>query len=160
MTARTSATLGLVMALAVQVAATPPQTCDGRTEQRLDQESYISLTDRVYVYAPDVQSTGGGRGWQRFDLRVLVATYRAPLLLPRGLLKPGDLQKLLSTRPDIKVTTLAVPGHDTGAGKNPSFDSVAVADGERPRRITIRPTRVVPASSGPTHLFLVCSTSG
>ena len=123
----------------------------------LDLAAAIGLHESILR---DVQSAGGGRGWQRFDLRVLVAAYRAPLLLPRGLLKPGDLQKLLSTRPDIKVTTLAVPGYDAGAGKSPTFGSVTVGDGERARRITIRPTRVVAATSGSAHLFLVCSTSG
>lgn len=161
MTARILGTLVLTAALAGHLAARQGQTCDGRSEQRLDQESYISLTDRVYVYAPDVQSLGASGGWQPFDLRVLVGSYRAPLLLPRGLLKGADLQTLLGSRPDIKVSTLSVAGYDPRAGKGPSFDAVVtVPDGERPRRITIKASRVVPSSNGTDHLFLVCTAGG
>lgn len=159
MTARTFGTLALALALAGPPAAIQGQTCDGRTEQRLEQESYIALTDRVYVHAPDVPATSSG-GWQPFDLRVLVGSYRAPLLLPRGLLKPADLATLLSSRPDIKVMSLSIPGHD-GAGRGPSLQAaVTVPDGERPRKITIRATRVVAVSGGTDHLFLVCTAAG
>ena len=41
-------------------------TCDGRTEQRLDQESYVAMTDRVYVYAPDIEILGAAEGWRPF----------------------------------------------------------------------------------------------
>ena len=147
-----------MVGLAGLSAVAQAQTCDGRTEQRLEGESYIALTDRVYVYAPDVQSRGTSGGWQPFVLRVLVSPYRAPLLLPRGLLKAADLQTLLSSRPDIKVSTLSVPGHDPAAGKGPSLEAtVSVSDGERPGRITIRAARVVPSSSGADHLFVVCT---
>jgi hypothetical protein len=61
------------------------QACDGRTEQRLDQENYLALTDRVYVYAPDISSAGGG--WQSFNLRILSGMYRKPMLLAKAYMR-------------------------------------------------------------------------
>jgi hypothetical protein len=146
--------------LAISAEQVQAQVCDGRTEQRLDQESYLSLTDRVYVHAPAIESLGASGGWRPFELRILVGTYRPPLLLPRGVFKPSDLQKLLTTRPDIKVSGLAIAGHDPGAG-SPSVNAMlTVGDGERPRKITVRATRVVPVSSGTNHMFLVCTPGG
>jgi hypothetical protein len=151
----------LTFVVAVHAVQAQAQSCDGRAEQRLDQESYVALTDRVYVYAPDIESLGTSGGWRRFELRVLVGTYRAPLLLPKGFLKQNDLQTLLTTRPDIKVSMLSVAGHDPKAGKGPSVNAVlTVNDGERQRTITIRATRVVPVSNGTDHIFLVCTPSG
>lgn len=148
----------VVAVLAVQAEA---QTCDGRTEQRLDQESYVALTDRVYVYAPDIDSLSISGGWRQFDLHVLVGTFRTPFLLPKGFLKQGDLQTLLASRRDIKVSTLSVAAYDPKAGKGPSVNAVLpVNDGERQRTISIRVTRVVPVSKGTDHIFLVCTSSG
>ncbi len=165
MTLRTLCTIVLTFVVAVHAmqaeAQAQAQTCDGRTDQRLDQESYVALTDRVYVYAPDIQSLGTSGGWRPFELRVLVSAYRPPLLLPKGFLKQTDLQTLLATRPDIKVSVLSVAGYDPKAGKGPSVNAVLTAnDGERPRTVTIRIARVVPVSNGTDHLFLVCTRSG
>ena len=165
MTLRTLYRIVLTFVVAVHAmqaeAQAQAQTCDGRTEQRLDQESYVAMTDRVYVYAPDIEALGAAGGWRPFQLRVLVSAYRAPLLLPKGFLKQSDLQTLLATRPDIKVSTLSVAGYDPKAGKGPSINAVLTAnDGERPRTLTIRVSRVVPGSNGTDHLFLVCTASG
>jgi hypothetical protein len=147
--------------LAVSAERVQAQACDGRTEQRLDQESYLSLTDRVYVHAPVIENSGTANGWRPFELRILVGTYRPPLLLPRGVLKPGDLQKLLTTRPDIKVSGLPIPGYDPRGGGSPAVNAaLTVGDGERPRKITVRAARVVPVSGGTSHMFLVCTPAG
>jgi hypothetical protein len=133
--------------------------CDGRSEQRVDQENYLALSDRVYIYVPDISSTGSSGGWQSFNVRVLSGTYRKPLLLTKAFMKENDLQSLLSTRRDIRQSILSVPAYDPRRGAKPALTaSAAVRNGERPGTITVRVTRVVPVSGGVDHLFIVCST--
>jgi hypothetical protein len=146
----------LTVSIAARVQA---QSCDGRTEQRVDQENYLALNDRVYVYVPDINSLGSSGGWQSFTVRVLSGIYRKPLLLARAYMKENDLQSLLSTRRDIRQTPITVLGFDPRKGGRPAINaSATVKDGERAGTITVRVTRVVPVSKGVDHLFVVCST--
>ena len=150
------------LAAAVILALSPPpfqtQLCDGKTEHRVDQEQYLGVTDRVYVYTPDINSLGKSGGWDPFSVRILVGEYRTPLLIPKGFLKERDLQALLASRRDIKQAVLAVPGFDPRRSKaTPQPVQTTVKNGERPATITIRIARVVPISGGTDHLFLVCT---
>ena len=134
------------------------QLCDGRTEHRVDQEQYLGVTDRVYVYAPDINSLGKSGGWDSFSVRILIGEYRTPLLIPKGFLKERDLQVLLASRRDIKQTVLQVPGFDPRRSKaTPPPVQATVKNGEKPGTITIRIARVVPVSGGTDHVFLVCT---
>ena len=81
--------------------------CDGRTEHRVDQETYVGLTDRVFVYVPDIKSAGA-KGWQPFTLYVLMSDYRRPLLLDRAMLNERDFKQILASRNDIRTTAMAV----------------------------------------------------
>src|SRR5215207_4138045 len=155
---QTLALLIVVGLNAVRPQGVHAQTCDGRTEFRLDQENYLAVTDRVYVYAPDINSLGKTGGWQPFNVNVLVGTYRKPFLLPKALLKENDLKGLLARRQDITASVLTVAGSgQASSGKAPQASPVSVKDGERPVTITIRVTRVVPVSGGTDHLFLTCT---
>jgi len=134
------------------------QTCDGRTELRIDQENYLALTDRVYVYVPDIASLGSSGGWQAFNVRLLSSRYRKPLLLSRAFLKEKDLQSVLSSRRDIRQATIAVPGFDPRKSRTPDLGvPAALPNGEKPGSITVRVSRIVPVSRGTDHLFVVCS---
>ncbi len=145
--------------IAIHPLGVQAQTCDGKTERRLDQEHYLALTDRVYAHAPDINSFGQSGGWQAFNLNVLVGTYRKPFLLPSALLKESDLKALLARRPDITTSVLKVSGADRNAAAKagPQAAAITVKDGEKPVSITVRVTRVVPVSGGTDHLFLTCT---
>ena len=151
--------LTLSVIAAVHPLAVQTQLCDGRTEHRLDQEHYLGLTDRVYVYAPDINSLGGSGGWQPFSLRILISEYRAPLLVAKGFLKEGDVTALLAGRRDIRQTLLAIPGFDpkSSSKATPQPVQITVKNGERPATVTIRVARVVPVSGGTDHVILVCT---
>jgi hypothetical protein len=153
---RLCASIALLL-VATTGAPLQAQTCDGRREQRVDQETYLALTDRVYVYAPDISSSSNG-GWAAVRLRVLAATYRKPMLLARAFMKEKDLQSLVKGRRDIRVVDLPVPAFDPRGARTPGLGSpVTIKDGERAGNITVRVTRVVPVSKGTDHLFVVCT---
>lgn len=114
------------------------------------------LTDRVYVWAPDVNSTGS-TGWEPFEVRVIIGRYRKPLLLRSSLLRESDLVKALSGQRDVETVKFKVQGSRTGRGGS-SLGELTVRNGERSDSITIRITKVVPVRgrSG-DHLYLSCS---
>jgi hypothetical protein len=156
--------LGVVLAAAIAFAAisvrAQTSSCDGRTDQRVAQETYLALTDRVYVYVPDIRSRGATGGWEAFTVRLFSGMYRKPLLLSKAYLKERDLDSLLSTRRDIKTVPLGVPAFDAKSGKAPALtNSASIANGERGGAITVRVTRVFPASGGTDSLTIVCSTA-
>lgn len=106
------ATLALLGALNAPVLA---QKC---SQSRIDQESYVALSDLVYGYVPKIDKSSGG--WKSFTVRVLAGQYRRPLLLSRGLMKESDLNKLLSSRRDISQVALPVPAHNPKSGTKPA----------------------------------------
>jgi hypothetical protein len=149
--------MGCVALLAASALPGHGQTsvCDGKTERRLNQEYYLGLTDRVYVHAPDISSTGSG-GWQAFSLRVLTGTYRKPFLVASALLKEKDLETFLRSRRDLSQTFIAVPASNALKGAA-NLGFATVRDGERTALVTIRVTQVVPVNGGVDHAYLICS---
>jgi hypothetical protein len=140
-------------------ASAQSQTCDGRTERRLDQEYYLALTDRVYVYVPDIPSTGSS-GWQAFRLLILTGNYRKPFLLQSAPLKERDFATFLRSRSDLRQAFISIPaGTVRLATGTATLGSARVQDGERTGNVTIRVTRVVPMRGGTDNLFLICSVS-
>ena len=159
MTRRAGVALVALMLAAFAARPQAQQACDGRTELRVDQENYVALTDRVYVYAPDIASLGASGGWQPFTLRVLSSSYRKPLLLSRGFMKEKDLLALLATRRDVRQSAVAVPGFDPKkSSKAPVLTATAtVPNGEKGGTITVRVSRVAPVSRGTDQVFVVCT---
>ncbi len=155
--ARSALIATLLLGAPVARADAQAPSCDGRTEVRVDQETYFALTDRVYMYVPDIDSSAGG--WQAFTVRVLSTRYRKPMLLTKGFMKEKDVVRLLSTRSDMRTTPLAVPAHDPRrSSKAPALTaSASVPNGEKTGTVTVRVSRVVPVSVGTDHIFIVCA---
>jgi len=130
--------------LLLSATAADAQGCQGRKELWIPQESYLALTDRVYAYAGPIQRQGQS-GWRPFTVQVLVGQYRRPFLLPKGLLREADVNKLLAQRSDVTRIPLRVAGHDPAGGKKPSFPAVDVTGAGRP--LTVRVFRVQPSSN-------------
>ena len=147
-----------LLALAI-VTATWLGEAQGRCSQpRVDQESYLALSEGVYAYVGEIASSGGPGEWKPFSVRMLVGMYRRPLLLQQGVMRENDLKSLLSGRPDIKGQTVPVQGHDPKAGYR--FEPGApksVDDPLRKTRGTVRVLKVMPAGKGPASVILeVC----
>jgi hypothetical protein len=125
---------------------------------RVDQEHYQSLSKLMYVYVPNIDKKSGG--WESFTIRLLVAANRSPMILPQGFLREKDLDKLLSSRPDITQYSLPLAKFDPKRtpGQPALGQPVKIPDGAS--SVTVRVTRVDPAagvSLGSDHVFLdVC----
>ena len=154
--------VGIVLSVVlVAIVSGQPQKCQPLPQQVVDQETYLGLSDRTYVYVPRIESAGT-TGWKPFTIRVLVGSFRRPFLLPKAFMKEADLLKLMSSRSDIRQSSLNVPGSDPkkAATSSPNV-SVTVPDGNTPSRLTIRVARVVSGGYGARSVALdVCVTKG
>jgi hypothetical protein len=76
---------------------------------RVDQETYVSVSERVYVYVPMIDGTS--RTSNSFTMRVLIGHYGRPFLLRQGFMRESDVDKLLAEHRDIRQYTLRVSGY-------------------------------------------------
>jgi len=127
--------LGAALLLLLVPAAAAAQKCQNVTVQ---EQWYQSVDELVYLYAGDIASSGPG-AYRAFKLRVLVGTYRPPLLLPRAFLLESDLNALLTSRRDVTQLTLNVGNPLTGETMPVSYSK---------GRLTLRVLKVNAAPGG------------
>ena len=144
--------------LAVFCAASVAEAQGQCPQKRIDQESYLAVSEGVYAYVGEIASPGSRGEWKPFSVRLLFGMYRRPLLLKEGVMRENDLRNLLSGRSDIKVVMLPVQGNDARAGQRFEPDKpTAIQDPLRKTRGTVRVVKVVPPGKGPASVMLeVC----
>lgn len=147
-----------LIAIAVLCVASIAEAQGQCPQKRIDQESYLALSEGVYAYVGEIAPASGRGEWKPFTVRLLVGMYRRPLLLQEGVMRENDLRKLLSGRSDIKVMTLSVQGNDAKAGQRFAPDKPqTVEDPLRKTRGTVRALKVVPPGKAPGGVILeVC----
>lgn len=138
----TRRSLAAALLLLLAPAGAFAQQCTNVTVQ---EQWYESVNDLVYIYAGEINSSGPG-GHRPFQLRVLVGTYRPPLLLPRAFMLEPDLDLSLKSRPDVKQLRLNVGNPLTGETMPVPYSK---------GRLTLRVLKVNAAPPGGTDSVLV-----
>lgn len=140
--------LRLAAAAVLVLAVGPPPAaaqCPPNPPTRVDQETYLRIADKTFVYVDDINSNGTD-GWSPFRVLVVTGLYRDPFVLAKGFMRRGDVEALFKGRSDVVQQTIAVPGHDAKKTKaKPTFGptlDVKTSKGVLKVRVTdVRPVR-------------------
>jgi hypothetical protein len=151
-------TMRLMLATALFLSSSMSQAAPTCRTERIDQETYLALNPLVYAYAPNIDKSLGG--WKPFIIQILVGQYRSPLLLKKGFMREGDLNKAVSGDPDVKVYQLKMAGYDPRQGKAQPAAPMKITYGKnQSMTIGVKSVELAKAVSlGSDHVVLdVCS---
>ncbi len=139
-------------------SALETDTCDARREVSIDEQTFAPLAERVQLYVSAIDADSSAATWKPFRLRLLVGSFRQPMLVERGFLLEHHLGELMMNRRDVTVTVLDVAGSDELDPKKGPLKTFGFTPAGTATRSTVQLLRIEPSAQGKQRVVLgVCA---